>query len=77
MNNGLDEAKQMVATVLKIDKSLVSDDANLFSLGLVNSVDFVELVMLIERKTGHKLTLEEILSLTSVKEVELFIVMNH
>lgn len=69
MSNALDEAKKIVASVLKIDKTTINDEADLFSLGLVNSVDFVELVMLIERKIQHKLTLPEILELSTIRKI--------
>lgn len=73
MRNALNEAKEIVASVLKINKESIDNDANLFLLGLVNSIDFVELVMLIERKVGYKLSLEEILSLSSVNKIASFI----
>lgn len=65
----IDTVKQMLAKQLRIDAQTIKDDAGLADELGADSIDLVEMLLIIEEKLGIFVTDEEALSLKTVRDV--------
>ena len=67
------EIKEMIAKQLRIDVNDIQDDSNLVNDLGADSIDLVEMLMMIEENLGITITDEEAAELKTVRDVEEFI----
>lgn len=68
-----EELKNMLAKQLRIDVNTIRDDSNLVTDLGADSIDLVEMLMLIEEHFGITITDEDALTLKTVRDVENYI----
>ena len=64
-----EEVKEMLAKQLRIDISMIEDDSNIVTDLGADSIDLVEMLMMIEEKLGVTITDEEAVELKTVRDV--------
>lgn len=64
-----DAVRMVIADVLEIEPALVSDDASRETLGEWDSLSHLRLVMALEETFGIRLTMGEIVELTSLQAI--------
>ncbi len=67
------EIKEMLAKQLRIDVNDIEDDSNLVNDLGADSIDLVEMLMMIEENLGITITDEEAAELKTVRDVANFI----
>ena len=67
------EIKEMLAKQLRIDVNEIQDDSNLVNDLGADSIDLVEMLMMIEENLGITITDEEAVELKTVRDVAEFI----
>ncbi len=67
------EIKEMLARQLRIDVNEIEDDSNLVNDLGADSIDLVEMLMMIEENLGITITDEEAVELKTVRDVVNFI----
>lgn len=67
------EIKEMLARQLRIDVNEIEDDSNLVNDLGADSIDLVEMLMMIEENLGITITDEEAVELKTVRDVVDFI----
>lgn len=67
------EIKEMLAKQLRIDVNDIGDDSNLVNDLGADSIDLVEMLMMIEENLGITITDEEAAELKTVRDVANFI----
>ena len=68
-----EEIKEMIARQLRIDENSIDDDANIVTDLGADSIDLVEMLMMIEERLGITISDEEALELKTVRDVADFI----
>ena len=68
-----EEIKEMIAKQLRIDADTIEDDSNIVTDLGADSIDLVEMLMIIEEKLGITITDEEANELKTVRDVADFI----
>ena len=67
------EIKEMLARQLRLDANEIDDDANLVNDLGADSIDLVEMLMMIEENLGITISDEEAVELKTVRDVMNFI----
>ena len=68
-----EEVKEMIARQLRIDENTIEDDSNIVNDLGADSIDLVEMLMMIEERLGITISDEEALELKTVRDVVDFI----
>ena len=68
-----EEIKEMIARQLRIDENTIEDDSNIVNDLGADSIDLVEMLMMIEERLGITISDEEALELKTVRDVADFI----
>ena len=64
-----EEIKEMLAKQLRIDLDMIEDDSNIVTDLGADSIDLVEMLMIIEEKLGITISDEEAVELKTVRDV--------
>lgn len=69
----LDQIKEMLAKTLKIDTSAITEESRIIEDLGADSLDFVDLLLIIEEKTGVVISDEDAVGLKTVGDVASFL----
>ncbi|MGI6715866.1 MAG: acyl carrier protein [Eubacteriales bacterium] len=69
----IEKVKEMLAKQLRIEKGLIKDDANLIEDLGADSIDLVEMLLIIEENLGINVPDEDAVNLKTVRDVANYI----